>query len=1266
MGLSKKLDRNNVEDIQTLTPLQEGMLFHYLRSKESRQYLEQMCLNLSGIIDIKNIKETFSFLQRENEILRSVFRWENMERPVQIILKEHPLEFCEYDLTAIPLNKIEDKLEEIKENDRNENLDIEVQPFRITLCKIAEDSIEMIISFHHILYDGWSNGIIIKEFSDIYNCLCQELEPSIKIKTRYREFKRKVSEQEKGQQENYWRRYLSGFNEKTKLPRIIKKSQEILRITNHTQILSEEVTKKLRGFSREQEITIAELLYGVWGVILCRYSNSRDVVFGTTVSGRTPDIEGIEEMVGLFINTIPLRVTIDNDEDVIDYLRKLNINIREREEYENTSLVDIRKYSEINTRKVLFDSIVVIENYPVDKRINAEDSNIKIILKNMWEMTSYDFTLRIIMLEEKIELNFSYNSDVFESCIIERMAEHFIKVLNGLSESLYSKVMDIQMLSEREEKQILLDFNNTDIKYENEKKTIHQMFEEQVEKAPEEVAIIFGKQNLTYREVNERANRLARVLRKRGIGPDNIVGLIAERSLEMVIGIMGILKAGGAYLPIDPYYPESRIEYLLKDSNANVVLIQNKWLNKVTSSANIIDFEDPMIEREDASNLREASGYKNLAYLIYTSGSTGNPKGVMIEHRALVNRLNWMQRRYPIDSEDIILQKTPYTFDVSVWELIWWSIQGSKVYMLEPEGEKNPQAIIDAIKNYGITSMHFVPSMLNAFLDYLENSGESKELMSLKRVFTSGEALKTGQVKKFLKLLTKENRTKLHNLYGPTEAAIDVSYFDCNSTGTYSTIPIGKPIDNIRLYIVDRNNNLMPVGIPGELCIAGRGLARGYLNKPNLTDEKFINNPFNLRNEDIYDKIYKTGDLARWLPDGNIEFLGRMDHQIKIRGIRIELGEIESKLLQYPKVKEAVVMIKGNTEENKSLYGYIVGDEEISSDELKGYLKKNLPDYMVPTHFIQLEKMPLMVNGKIDRKALALLKARVETDTKLQQPKNSIEEKLLKIWKETLGIDSINLRDNYFDIGGNSILLIRMYNLINREYPDKVTVSDLFSYSTISELAAFIESDNEKGKIDVSPKGIYLPKEYYIHADGQKSLEGGAFEYKGDDKILTRLRRKSNQLQIDLDSILISLYMYLINQITQEEIIAIQSIGNKAREIKTISIDFTEVDELDDLFKLVNKKLMEDGKLEGFTIEDIQQGSMIKNERIGVLLSFNRGLINNKLELLRIFDIIFEISYPEESLDIYCEYDHKRLVENKIDLMFKRYIKLIKVISKQL
>jgi len=514
-------------------------------------------------------------------------------------------------------------------------------------------------------------------------------------------------------------------------------------------------------------------------------------------------------------------------------------------------------------------------------------------------------------------------------------------------------------------------FNSTDKEYPDNA-TIQELIEETVTMYPDETAVIcdhdkmLGPLSMTYGQLNQKVNQLAHLLRAEGIGPDHVVGIMVERSFAMIIGILGIIKAGGAYLPLSPENPPDRTRYMLEDSGALILLVQKNTADKISFQGKTINLENPQIYQGPVQNPEIVNNPGDLAYVIYTSGSTGKPKGVMIEHHSVINRLNWMQNAYPINADDLILQKTPYYFDVSVWEIFWWALRGAKLCFLMPGGEKLPLAIVETIKKHKISVMHFVPSMLNVFLEYLDGKDSSviASMASVRQIFASGEALTPSHVKKYNDIFGRHTGAKLINLYGPTEATVDVTYFDCPTNNNFEKIPIGKPIDNIRIYIL-KDNRHAAIGGTGDLCIAGVGLARGYANNPGMTRERFTDNPVNPG-----ERIYRTGDLAKWLPDGKIEYLGREDFQVKISGLRIELGEIENTIRDYPSVSDCVAIIKKYSESIILIIAYIVCKENFEIDALKNNLKKYLPEYMIPNHFERIDQIPLTSNGKADRKSL--------------------------------------------------------------------------------------------------------------------------------------------------------------------------------------------------------------------------------------------------------------------------------------------------------
>jgi amino acid adenylation domain-containing protein len=611
-------------------------------------------------------------------------------------------------------------------------------------------------------------------------------------------------------------------------------------------------------------------------------------------------------------------------------------------------------------------------------------------------------------------------------------------------------------LSETERHQLLFEWNDTVVDYPQDK-CLHDLFEEQVERTPDAVAVVYGGQQLTYRELNSRANQLAHYLISKGVEPEVMVGLYMERSLEMVIGIYGIIKAGGAYVPLDPEYPPDRIAFMVAETDVPVLLTQEHLVASLAeASATVIclDSEWEIIDGESKKNPTSGAASDNIAYVIYTSGSTGRPKGVMNEHRGIVNRLLWMQDEYSLIQEDRILQKTPFSFDVSVWEFFWPLLTGAQLVVARPGGHKDPAYLVSVIVEHQITTLHFVPSMLQIFLE----EAEVMQCNSIKRVICSGEALPYDLQCRFFKTLN----TELHNLYGPTEAAVDVTYWACRPDQDLKLVPIGYPVANTQMYILDPQLQPVPLGCTGELHIGGIQVARGYLKRPELTTEKFIPDPFS---SDPKDRLYKTGDLSRYLPDGSIEYLGRTDFQVKMRGLRIELGEIEARVTEFPGVNQCIVLMREDRPGDKRLVAYLSAEENhsISISELRGHLSSVLPDYMVPAHFVVLDSIPLSANGKADRRALPEPKMERIDDEAFAAPRSKTEQMIADIWKELLQISRVGINDSFFDLGGHSLLLPRMLRRLKVDFGKQLSIVNLFQYPTVAALAAFMNTKIDTG-----------------------------------------------------------------------------------------------------------------------------------------------------------------------------------------------------------
>ncbi len=1053
--MAESLDPKQIENILALTPLQEGMLFHYLKNPGSAYYFEQLSLEISGEIDHKLFEEAWNEVITSNEMLRTVFRWEKIEKPSQIILKKHQYQMIFYDLTDKESSRKKTTLEEIKQEDRCETFDLLKVPFRIILCKLGEKQYQMVISNHHILYDGWSNGIILKEFFKAYHKLNHSGRArKLPAKAPFKEFVKWIQNQDRNKQELFWREYLTDFETPTGLS-IKRRIEETTGVEDYSIILEEDVRSKLDMFAKKSRVTLASVFYAAWGILLQKYCDSEDVVFGTTVSGRSIEVKGIEDMVGLFINTIPLRIQSAPGVKIINIVSGVENVLQVREEYESTPLPDIKSYSTVGGTESLFDNIMSIENYPLDSRLLPEGSLLSINSYSVTEMTHYDLTVGI-MLFNAIELKFSYNRGFFDKETIENLARHFKHILQSVVNNPVAEVSLLEIISIEEKSRILYEFNNTAVEYPGDK-TVHELFAEQAEKSPDRIALVgadprvcpalsvrpVGHVSLSYSELNEQSGRLAGLLIEKGVLADNIVGIMIDRSIEMLIGIFGILKSSGAYLPIDLDYPQDRIDYMLKDSAAKILLTANEIVSLAT---------EYVLNSHHSSFIIHHSSH--LAYLIYTSGSTGRPKGVMVEHRSLVNLCCWHNTCYSVISWDRATKYAGFGFDASVWEIFPYLVTGASLYIV-------PEAIIldiNALNRYyeqnGITIV-FLPTQMYEQFAELNNT-------SLRVLLTGGDKLR-----KYIK-----RNYRLYNNYGPTENTVVATSFCV--TEEFANIPIGKPVFNNRIYIIDRYQRLQPIGVPGELYVGGNSLARGYLNNPELTAEKFNRSDRSYR---TYIN-YKTGDLARWSSNGNIEFLGRIDQQVKIRGFRIELREIENRLSKHPGIKEAVVLSRNEEHGSKYLCAYIVADRAIDTLALREYMSKELPAYMIPSYFMYLDHLPLNRNGKVDRAALpGPGKERSLSEKTYVAPHSDFEKIVADIWKHVLKIDSVGVHDNFFDLGGNSLTIIRLSSKLKDAFKREIPVATLFNYPTISAQARYLggeESLKRAGEVPLASGAVDL------------------------------------------------------------------------------------------------------------------------------------------------------------------------------------------------
>jgi amino acid adenylation domain-containing protein len=1125
---------HNVEDIYPLSPMQQGLLFHTCSAPDAALYFEQWTCVLQGNLDVPAFRRAWQHIVERHPPLRTFFLWEGLDEPLQVVRQQVQIPWEQQDWRGRPAPEQQDWLDALLQDDQARGFDLTRAPLmRLLLIRISHDTYRFIWSFHHMLLDGWSISLIFKEVVACYTAFCQGQDPQLESRRPYWEYISWLKQQDLAAAEVFWRHTLKGFVAPSPLvgdrPRRAGPDQHSY--ASHQIALPAVSTAALRCLARAHQLTLSTLVQGAWALLLSRYSGEEDVVFGVVVSGRPTTLPGAEAMIGLLVNTLPARVRVLPGAELLPWLQAFQDRQVEARQYEYSPLVQLQQWSEMHGKQPLFESLVTFENYPAGGfALQSATGNVAVRDAQIIERTNYALTISAIPADE-LALKFMYDTERFEAAAIYRLAEQFQTVLKGIAGDPRQRLADLALLTLAERRRLLVEWNATEKAYPSDL-FLHTAIEAQAERTPNAVAVVFEGAWLSYAELNQRANQLAHHLRKLGVGPDTLVGISLERSVELVVGLLGILKAGGAYVPLDPSYPAERLQYMLADSRVAVVLtataedrglkIEDSSLAGTTSlssilyplsSIQVVDLvaDWPLIAQQPTEIPDVVVTPDNLAYMIYTSGSTGKPKGAMNTHGGICNRLLWMQDAYQLTPSDRVLQKTPFSFDVSVWEFFWPLMTGAGLVVARPGGHQDSAYLARLIVEQQITTVHFVPSMLQIFLD----EPGLERCASLRRVICSGEALPFDLQERFFARLGAE----LHNLYGPTEAAVDVTFWNCKGASEPPMVPIGRPIANTQMHILDARFQPVPIGVAGELYIGGIGLARGYLGRPELTAERFIPNPFTDFRFGIFDfglaatdtaiqnrkskiqngeRLYRTGDLARYREDGNIEYLGRIDHQVKIRGFRIELGEIEAALRQHPAVADAVAVVREDTLGDKRLVGYIVprledGGWKIEDgplgatsqpssilhppssilSELRSFLKQWLPEYMIPSAFMAIQAVPLSPNGKADRRALPAPESpRPQLEATYAAPQTEIERAIASIWKEVLHVDAVGLHDNFFDIGGHSLHMAQVHSKLREISAGEMSIVDLFQYPTVSALARYLSrppatprNDESDGKL---------------------------------------------------------------------------------------------------------------------------------------------------------------------------------------------------------
>jgi amino acid adenylation domain-containing protein/non-ribosomal peptide synthase protein (TIGR01720 family) len=1067
-----------IEDIYPLMPMQEGMLFHSLYTPQSGVYVEQLACTITGPLKVEAFAAGWRQVVNRHAALRSSFEWEGLERPVQVVHAAVEVQLERQDWRDASRKEQESKLEEYLEREQKQGFAVDRAPLmRLCLLRTGEQEYQFVWSHHHLLMDGWSLPLVLKEVFDCYQAGGQQLE--LPRPARYKDYVQWRKRQDLKKAEQYWRQTLKGFQSPTLL-RVEKaeNDEQGPYSPGHMETdLSDEMTAALQRWARQHQLTLNTVMLGAWALLLSHYSGEKDVVFGATVSGRSADVPGLEKMVGLFINTLPVRASTSSDMLLLPWLKALQGEQVRARQFEHSPLVEVQRWSEVPGGVPLFGSIVVFENYPIDGALQdqARLAGLEIGWVRRAEQTNYPLTL-MAAPGRQMKLHIGFDRKCYEFESIQRMLEHLGNLIEGIVSNADVRLGDLSLLGKEERQRILVEYNRTEVVYPT-KKLVHELFEEQAGRTPDAVAVEFEEQRLSYAELDRKANRLAHRLMVMGAGPDVLVATCMRRSPEMIIGLLATLKAGSAYVPLDPDYPADRLAFMFEDAHPAVLLTQQELLAKLPSHLGHTICLDRQTDWNEISKCSEGTPgapvhSQSLAYVIYTSGSTGAPKGAMNTHAGLRNHLLWRQAHLVLTPADRILQKISISFDPSVWE-IWGPLLAGARLVLASGPTDDPHYIVHAIANHGITVFQSPPPVLQTLLNEPGFVGCS----SLRDVMCGAEALPPQLEERFF----AHSNANLHNLYGPTETAVDVTCWKCVRGSQKKVVPIGAPVANTLVYVVDKDMAPVPVGVPGALYVGGVGVARGYLGRPDLTAERFIPDPFSAAPGE---RLYQTGDMARWQADGTIEFLGRMDHQVKVRGFRIELGEIEAVLEQHEAVVQAIVLAREDRPGDKRLVAYIVGEKDGSaydSRELRSFASNKLPGYMVPSAFVKLQTLPLTTNGKVDRRAL-LAPELCGREQRYIAPRTPVEEMVAGIWMEVLGAPRVGVDDDFFELGGHSLLATQVVSRIRKLWTLELPLKSVFEEGTVAGLARVIEELRQK------KLGTGLPSIQPVSAPGPHPL----------------------------------------------------------------------------------------------------------------------------------------------------------------------------------
>ncbi len=1038
------------------------MLFHTLYAPGSGVYVTQLSCHLHGVLDVAAFERAWQQVVDRHSVLRTFFVWKDVPKPVQVVQREVKLHVDYDDWRDYAPDTHAARLDAFMHDDREGGFDLTSAPLmRLKLLHLSDETYQLVWSFHHVLLDGWCLALLLKEIFACYEGVRSGREVSLLRPVPYRSYiawLRKKNLTEAGQ---FWRKTLAGFIAPTPLPLAASTvPQTASQLESYEELpyyLTAELTAELQSFARRHQLMLNTLLQGAWALLLSRFSGEEDVVFGAVVSGRPADLPGVESMVGLFINTLPVRVRVSAQEHSVSWLKALQAQQIKAREFEYSPLAQVHGWSEVGRSLPLFESVLAFENYPLKSAAEsaAEKRDIGLRLGAVNSREKANFPLSIMIVPgTTLMFRVLFDTNRFDTATIKRIADCYARLLNSIVRNPEARLGHLSLLNADEQRMILTDWNNTSLDYPPEL-CLHQLFERQAAETPEAVALICRDEQVSYKELNQRANQLAHHLRRMGVGPEVLVAISIERSVEMVVGLLAVLKAGGAYVPLDPTYPAERLAFMLEDSGSKVLLTQERLAGLLPADevhVVCVDRDWPATAEEEMMNPESGVEPGNLAYAIYTSGSTGKPKGALLTHSGLLNLSEAQLQTFAVKPRSRVLQFASLSFDASIFEITMALRAGATVCLATDEAVLPGAALLRLLREQKVEVVTLPPSVLASLA--------VEELPDLSTIIVAGEACSGELVSRW-----SDGRRRFFNAYGPTETTVWASTALCDAGEENPSI--GYPIANGSVYILDAELRLVPVGVTSELHIGGYGVGRGYLNRPQLTAEKFIPHPYS---SVPGARLYKTGDLARYRADGQIEYIGRTDNQVKVRGFRIELGEIETVLNRHETVQAALVITREDVAGERRIVAYVVprSGATVTLVELREYLQQRMPKHMLPSHFILLDEIPLTGSGKADLRRLpSPEQVRRSTNGNHAEPFSELERAIAGSWREVLQIDEVGLDDNFFELGGHSLLMIQIQNKLQKVLAREISMVELFQYPTISALAQHLETP--KAEESISP-----------------------------------------------------------------------------------------------------------------------------------------------------------------------------------------------------